>query len=44
MAIKKRYATSKIISVRYHKNELELLDKKRKKVKRTIYIREKSLE
>ncbi len=35
---------SKIICVKYLPKELELLDKKRGDVKRSVYIREKSLK
>ncbi len=43
---KRRYGKSKIISVKYHEDELEIVDKKAKAKgirERSVYIREKSL-
>lgn len=35
---------TKIIAVRYHPEEVKILDKRRKTKGRSVYIREKSLE
>jgi hypothetical protein len=42
--MKKRYATSKVLAVRFHLDELETLNKKRKKKPLSVYVREKSLD
>lgn len=34
----------KVVAVKYHEQELKLLDKKRKKTPRAVFIRERSLE
>lgn len=41
--MKKRYAPSKVLAVRYHLTELDILNKRKGKKKLTVYIREKSL-
>lgn len=42
--MKRKYAPSKIVPVRFHKEELQLLHKKRKKMKVSDYIRSKVLD
>jgi len=42
--MKRKYAPSKVIAVRYHLDELAVLDKARKKVNRSDFIRAKSLQ
>lgn len=39
----RRFAPSKIITVRFHKEELDILDKKKGRLKRSEYIRAKTL-
>jgi hypothetical protein len=41
--MKKRYAPSKIVAVRFHLTEIAELNKKRKKKGLSVYIREKAL-
>lgn len=40
----RRYGKSNIISVKYHEDELAIIDKNKKGKKRSVYIREKSLK
>ena len=42
--IKKRYGESKIVPVRFHLKEVEVLDKKRKGATRSDFIRAKVLD
>ena len=42
--MKRKYAPSKIIPVRFHLDELPILDKNRRKASRSEYIRAKSLQ
>jgi hypothetical protein len=39
-----RQTKVKVVAVKYHAEELKLLDKKRKSKPRAVFIREKSLE
>lgn len=42
--MKRKYAPSKILAVRYHLTELDLLNKNRKNKPLSVYVREKSLK
>lgn len=40
----RRFGKSKIVPVRYHLDELEIINKRKKGKDTSVYIREKSLE
>lgn len=42
--MKKRYAPSKVLAVRFHLTEIDTLNKKRKKKPLSVYVREKALD
>lgn len=42
--MKKRYAPSKILAVRFHLTEIDTLNKRRKNKKLSVYVREKALD